>query len=91
MQDNLAEWEKALSTPSFKKAYGEIKGEKSKRIPKEFREAAEKHPLLYNKQWYYHADLSSQIILSETLMDTILDLWQKALPVKNFLARAILN
>jgi uncharacterized protein (TIGR02453 family) len=91
MHDNLAEWEKTLKTPSFKKAYGEIKGERSKRIPKEFREAAEKHPLLYNKQWYYHADLSSQIILSETLMDTILDLWQKALPVKNFLARAILN
>ena len=91
MHNNLEEWEKTLSTPSFKKAYGEIKGEKSKRIPKEFREVAEEHPLLYNKQWYYQADLSPDIILSDTLMDTLLDLWQKAQPVKNFLARAILN
>lgn len=91
MLENLEEWEKSLSTPSFKKAYGEIQGEKSKRIPKEFREAAEKHPMLYNKQWYYHADLSPQVILGEKLMVTILDLWQKAQPVKNFLSKAILS
>ena len=91
MLTNLEEWEQALNSPSFKKAYGQIQGEKSKRIPKEFREAAEKHPLLYNKQWYYHADLSPNVILSENLMDTILGLWKKAQPVKTFLANAILN
>jgi uncharacterized protein (TIGR02453 family) len=91
MLDHLEEWEKALSEPSFKEAYGEIQGEKSKRIPKEFREAAEKYPTLYNKQWYYHADLSPQVILSNELMASILDLWQKAQPVKNFLSNAILS
>lgn len=89
MLSNLNEWEKALNSPEFKQAYGEIQGEKSKRIPKEFREAAENHALLYNKQWYYHADLSPKLILGENLMDTILDLWKKAQPVKNFLSHAI--
>ena len=91
MLTNLEGWEQALNSPNFKKAYGQIQGEKSKRIPKEFREAAEKHPLLYNKQWYYHADLSPNVILSDSLMDTILGLWKKAQPVKTFLANAILN
>lgn len=91
MLENLKGWEAAINKTAFRKAYGEIQGEKSKRIPKEFREAAEKHPLLYNKQWYYHADLSPEVILSENLMDTILDLWNKAQPVKNFLSNAIAN
>ena len=91
MLANLNEWEALLRDPKFKKAYGEVLGEKSKRIPKEFREAAESQPLLYNKQWYYHADLAPEVILSEKLMDTILDLWRKAQPVKNFLSNAILS
>ena len=91
MLANLNEWEALLRDQNFKKAYGEVLGEKSKRIPKEFREAAESQPLLYNKQWYYHADLEPEVILSEKLMDTILDLWRKAQPVKNFLSNAILS
>ena len=91
MLENLKGWEAAINKTAFRKAYGDIQGEKSKRIPKEFREAAEKHSLLYNKQWYYHADLSPEVILSENLMDTILDLWNKAQPVKNFLSNAIGN
>ena len=91
MLENLKGWEAAINKTAFRKAYGDIQGEKSKRIPKEFREAAEKHSLHYNKQWYYHADLSPEVILSENLMDTILDLWNKAQPVKNFLSNAIGN
>jgi len=90
MLQNLDEWEGLLNESKFRKAYGEIMGEKSKRIPKEFREAGEEHPLLYNKQWFYQADLSPQVILGESLMDAILDLWKTAQPVKNFLSRAIL-
>jgi uncharacterized protein (TIGR02453 family) len=89
IQANIAEWESVVNAPEFKEAYGEIEGEKSKRIPKEFRQAAEKHPLLYNKQWYYHADLSPNVIIGESLMDTVLGLWKKAYPVKNFLSQAI--
>ena len=91
MLQNLDEWEGLLHESEFREAYGEILGEKSKRIPKEFRAAAEKQPLLYNKQWYYHADLSPDVILNENLMDVILKLWKKAQPVKNFLSHAILN
>ena len=91
MIQNLDEWEGLLNESKFREAYGEIQGEKAKRIPKEFREAAEKHPLLYNKQWYYQADLSPNVILGENLMDDILDLWNTAQPVKNFLYQAIMT
>ncbi len=91
MLRNLEEWDTLLNESDFKEAYGEIMGEKAKRIPKEFRVAAEKHPLLYNKQWFYLADLSPNVILGENLKEVILDLWKKAQPVKNFLSQAILN
>ncbi len=91
MLQNLDEWKRLLNETAFRESFGEVQGEKSKRIPKEFREAAEDHLLLYNKQWYYHADLPPEVILSEGLMDEILDLWQKAQPVKKFLSHAILD
>ena len=38
---------------------------------------------------YFSADLAPELILSENLMDTILDFWNKAQPVKKFLSNAI--
>ena len=91
MLEHIDEIEAALNEKDFKDSFGEILGEKSKRIPKEFREAAEIHPILFNKQWYYHGEFPPETILQEDLMETIIALWKKSLPVKNFLSNAILS
>lgn len=83
------ELESLLSDKNFKDNFGQIHGEKSKRIPKELQEAAMAQPLIMNKQWYYYKHLPPEIILGKDLLKTILDLDAKSEPMKEFLIRAI--
>lgn len=89
--ENQDQMQGVLNASGFKDTFGEVHGEKNKRIPKEFMEIAENQPLLYNKQWYYYTHLPPDIILSKDLLETILDLKEKAEPVKKFLSYAILD
>ena len=89
--NHLEELQSVLDDPGFQKAFGEVHGEKSKRIPKEFAEAAGEQPLLWNKQWYYFTHLSPEVILSDDLMQVILDLKATAMPMQEYLTRAIFS
>ena len=46
---NQEEFNSIISNPEFVKTFGEIQGEKAKRIPAELKEAAEKQPLIYKQ------------------------------------------
>lgn len=47
-----------LAQPAFKKYYGgQLLGEKSKVLPRAYKELADRQPLLYHKYWYYMAEL----------------------------------
>ncbi len=80
---------KLIGTVNFKDNFGELHGDKSKRIPSEFREPVQTQPLLMNKQWYYFKNLPPEIIVSDKLMNTVLDLEKIAAPMKNFLTKAL--
>ena len=87
--DNSEEARALLNDPAFKKTFEGMHGEKSKRIAKEFREAAEQQPLIWNKQWYYYCHLPPEQILEENLMSVLLDLSEKASGMKKFLTSAL--
>jgi len=78
-----------VNDKDFKSKFGEIRGEKNKRIPKEFGELAKIQPFLFNKQWYHFAELSPKIILQEDLMDTILEYALSASKMRIFLRDAL--
>jgi len=80
---------KLIETASFKDNFGALHGEKSKRIPSEFKESAQTEPLLMNKQWYYYTHQAPEIIVTDKLMDSVLDLEQIATPMKIFLTKAL--
>jgi len=86
---NLELFESVISDKGFTEAFGEIQGEKNARIPKEFKEAGEVQPLIYNKQWYYFSHLDPETIVSDNLIDTILDYHKKAKPIREFLREAL--
>jgi uncharacterized protein (TIGR02453 family) len=86
---NLKEFSILLNDKVFENNFGEMHGDKNKRIPVEFRELGENQPLLFNKQWYYFTNLSPEIILKDSLMQTILDLYVAAEEMKNFLTNAL--
>ena len=48
--ENPDTFKKLYSESSFVNMYGELQGQKNKIIAKELKEAAEKEPLIYNKE-----------------------------------------
>jgi len=86
---NNKKLETILNTKAFKESYGEILGDKYKRLPKEIQEKAEKQPLLYNKQWYYQCELKPKTILQKDLLDVILQYYKIGHPLQEFLTKAL--
>ena len=60
-----------VSHKDFKKLFADVKGKKNKRIDKAFVEKAQEQDLLFNKQWYYTASLSADVITSDRLLPEI--------------------
>lgn len=80
---------KVLSQKDFKEHFGEIRGEKNKRLPAEFRDMADKQPLLYNKQFYFMSDAPSGWVTKPDLMDRCLNYFKAARPLQQLLVEAI--
>ncbi|MEO1054574.1 MAG: DUF2461 domain-containing protein [Bacteroidota bacterium] len=78
-----------IEAPNFVKKFGEIHGEKNKRLPKEFEEIANDQPLIANKSFYYFTSIDKKHILSDDLADIIMEYWLAAQPIKDFLANAL--
>ena len=69
--------------------YQNIQGEKNKKIPAEFNEAANKQALLYNKSFFYTCESDSELILKPKLDQHILDCYKVALPLNQFFTDAL--
>ncbi len=87
--ENIAEFQKTYNNPLFVKTFGELKGEKNKIIPKELKLAAEKEPLIFNKQWYFYTQLEPERILFDNLDETIINCYKAGRPVEEFLNKLI--
>lgn len=81
--------EEILNDSNFKDKYGNIQGEKNKVLPSEFKESARLQPLLFNKQFYFMAELDPSIIISDMLFDTMTTYYEAALPLNLFLKTAL--
>ncbi len=62
---NMTRFNKLLKAKKFTSTYGAIQGEANKRIPKEFREIAEKQPLIANKQFYFMSEHDPKKVLAK--------------------------
>ncbi len=81
---DLKGFEKLVNDKKFVETYGEIKGEKAKRLPKELKAKAEKQQLLFNKSWYYFTELPPETILREDLADILIETYLIGKPISNF-------
>ena len=85
---NLKEFDKLINDKKFKNRFGEVQGEKNKRIPKEFQEIAKEQPLIANKQFYYFAKFEPEFILDPKLPKKLIDYYKIAQPLGDFLWNA---
>ena len=82
---------KILNAKKFKDTYGGLNAkEKNKIIPKEFREAAEIIPEIYNKSFHYWKTYKGQkYVTDKALAKTIVDHFKVAKPFNEFLIDTI--
>jgi uncharacterized protein (TIGR02453 family) len=78
-----------LGNKDFVQKFGEIKGDKMKRIPKEWQEACKKEPLIANKQFYFVGEESPSLISSEILIEELMKYWEVMRPMNDYLSKAI--
>jgi len=74
----------------FKNTYRDIRGEKNKRLPKEFKAAGEPHPILYNKQFYFMKEYEdSEWLLRDDLMDFVMKHYRAQRELMLWLEKAV--
>lgn len=88
ISNNLEDFSKVYKDPTFLEKYDKIEGDQNKRIPKEFQSVVEKEPLIANKQFYYSASLSPELITSEELPDKLMEYYLAGKKVNDFLKLA---
>lgn len=82
------EFVKQLAHRPFQQFFLAIRGDACKILPPEFRDAAEKQPLIYNRQFYYWAEHGADRALFGDLPDFIMDHMTACRPMNEFLMRA---
>ncbi len=70
---NPEEFKEVIENPQLVETFGEVQGEKLKRLPKDLMDAAEIEPLIFNKQFFVGATLGKDKITSDELPDLIFE------------------
>lgn len=81
---NSKKFNELINAKDFKEVFGEVLGEKNKIIPKHLKEAAEKEPLIFNKQWYFYAEFEPEVVLQDDLDQIIMDCYLAGRPLELF-------
>jgi len=82
---DLPKFKKLQEDKAFVKHFGTVQGEANKRLPPEFQAAAAKEPLLFNKQFYYGAELPPKTVTSPKLPDVLMEHYHAMAAMSAFL------
>ncbi|MEQ9188253.1 MAG: DUF2461 domain-containing protein [Cryomorphaceae bacterium] len=82
---NQADFEKRINAKKFKDRFGELRGEKNKRLPPEFVEIQDQQPLIANKQFYYFTEMDPSLLTSDGLIDAFFEAYSDSRDVRDFL------
>lgn len=86
---NQDAFRKIIENKEFKTIFGQVEGEKNKRLDAAFKTAGEIQPLMYNTQFYIKHDIPEKVVLSGDLTGYLLELDQKASAFTGFITRGI--
>lgn len=86
---HLDQFEALVSEKKFKQAYGTIQGERSKRVPEGFVDAAKRNSMIANKQFFFMKNLPPSRILKKDLPDVLMEYYEAGMELNQFLRRAL--
>ncbi|MCU0329465.1 MAG: DUF2461 domain-containing protein [Candidatus Kapabacteria bacterium] len=77
-----------LADPAFVKAFGDLRGERNKIVPAEYRDVVTTYPLIANKQFYYMASVPENVVVGANAVEAIMEYYLAARPLQMFLLQA---
>lgn len=80
---------KLLNAKDFTEKYGALRGETNKVMPPEFKEAAKAEPLLFQKQFYFMAELDPENALRPDFADFVAAHFEAGKPLNDYFRAAI--
>ncbi len=86
---NPKAFNKLVNDKKFLATFGEIRGEKNKVIPKEFKEEGAETPLVFNKQFYWFTQFEPELIESESLLEKTMEVYMANKKVMDYFAKAM--
>jgi uncharacterized protein (TIGR02453 family) len=86
---NMDRFNLIIRNSGFVKTFGEIQGEKYKKIPSLYFESAEIQPLLLNKSFHYFKRYQAKLLLSSELLDTLVNDFSHTVKINEFLREAL--
>lgn len=88
--NNLDEFDQLMKDPGFAGKYKMgVQGGAHKRLPEEFREAAEKQPMMFFKSFYYYAVLEAELATQDNFIDILDEHYRAGKPMKDFLSQGL--
>ena len=87
---NSKKLDELLADLNFQKTFETLSSrEKNKVLPKEFKAAAEKQPILYNKAFYFFHKMPARVITKKNFKEMVLEDYETGRPMTLFLKKAI--
>ncbi len=83
------EFAKIINEKTFVKTFGEVLGEKQKKLDPSLKNAAEIEPLIYNKQFYLRHEFDEKTAMGAGLTKYLIKTWEIARPFGIFMDKAM--
>jgi uncharacterized protein (TIGR02453 family) len=80
------ELDELLSNQKFKTNFGNIQGEKAKRLPSDLNNT---HSILFNKQFYIHHQIETKNLIDKDIVKYLVTIFNSAQPINQYLKKAI--
>jgi uncharacterized protein (TIGR02453 family) len=87
--NNQDEFDAIINNQDFRTTFGEVQGDIVKRLPEEFKAAAETQPLLYNTTFLAMTELPASEIIKPDFLDLVVNIYKTSLPFARFLSAPI--
>lgn len=82
-------WQGIIEDKKFREYFDGILGERNKRLPADYKSLEELYPEIANKQFYFSATYPASKFTEPEVLSFVLAHFEAALPVNDFLAKAL--
>ncbi len=83
---NLEVFSGVIGASDFVKYFGEVRGEKNKRLPSDLVAAAAEQPLIYNKQFYVQHTMDAELTMAENFDEYVIKVWRASESFNRFIS-----